>query len=153
MTCKICGSELTQMLFSSFCSKCDEKEAAAKTTKSTTGHSSRFDKNISAAQGWTQKEAIFLARDVQDIIEAFGYHVGLTGGTLYKNGARKDIDLIIYPHRLNKRCRDLRIRCETIVDIIAKYFCTTWNKCAFYRDDKIVYKLGNNIDLFFLCAE
>lgn len=32
-------------------------------------------------------------------------HVGLTGGTLYKDGARKDIDFVVYSHKcFNKIC-------------------------------------------------
>lgn len=45
---------------------------------------------------WTQAEAIELSRLVERIAPEFGAHVGLTGGLLYKDGPRKDADLLIY---------------------------------------------------------
>lgn len=45
---------------------------------------------------WTQKDAVALARAVEAICPAFGCHVALTGGTLYKDGKRKDCDLLFY---------------------------------------------------------
>lgn len=43
-------------------------------------------------------EAVILARVVERIAPRFGFHVALTGGCLYKDGERKDIDLLFYPH-------------------------------------------------------
>lgn len=48
------------------------------------------------ATPWTQQAAIDLCRDVEQICPAFGCHVALTGGTLYKEGERKDCDLLFY---------------------------------------------------------
>ena len=45
---------------------------------------------------WTQEEAISLCRDIERIAPEFGCHVALTGGCLYKSGARKDLDLLFY---------------------------------------------------------
>jgi hypothetical protein len=45
---------------------------------------------------WTQEQAIELCRKVEPIVAQFGCHVALTGGLLYKSGARKDCDLIVY---------------------------------------------------------
>ena len=45
---------------------------------------------------WTHSQAVELARAVEAIIPDFGAHVALTGGSLYKDGERKDADLIIY---------------------------------------------------------
>ena len=45
--------------------------------------------------------AISLCKDLYDVLSPEGYFVALTGGTLYKEGERKDIDLIIYRHRVN----------------------------------------------------
>lgn len=50
----------------------------------------------SAAAPWTQADAIALCRDVEAICPAFGCHVALTGGCLYKDGERKDADLLFY---------------------------------------------------------
>jgi hypothetical protein len=45
---------------------------------------------------WTQKEAIALCHKVELVCPAYGCHVALTGGTLYKDGPRKDCDLLFY---------------------------------------------------------
>lgn len=45
---------------------------------------------------WTQAEAIALCRMVELVAPAFGCHVALTGGLLYKEGTRKDCDLVFY---------------------------------------------------------
>lgn len=45
---------------------------------------------------WTLGEAVILIRDIERICPAFGCHVALTGGVLYKNGERKDLDILIY---------------------------------------------------------
>lgn len=45
---------------------------------------------------WTQKQAVALCREVEAVCPPFGCHVALTGGTLYKEGPRKDLDLLFY---------------------------------------------------------
>lgn len=45
---------------------------------------------------WTQREAIDLCIKLERIAPAFGAHVALTGGLLYKSGQRKDCDILIY---------------------------------------------------------
>jgi hypothetical protein len=45
---------------------------------------------------WTQAEALELAKLVEAIAEHCGAHVALTGGCLYKDGKRKDCDLLFY---------------------------------------------------------
>lgn len=45
---------------------------------------------------WTLDEAIALIKLVEDIAPACGCHVALTGGLLYKDGPRKDLDLLFY---------------------------------------------------------
>lgn len=45
---------------------------------------------------WTQDEAISLCRYIEFICPQFGCHVALTGGTLYKDGPRKDLDILFY---------------------------------------------------------
>jgi hypothetical protein len=49
-----------------------------------------------ASAKWTQTEAIALCREVEAVCPAAGCHVALTGGTLYKDGERKDLDLLFY---------------------------------------------------------
>lgn len=49
---------------------------------------------------WTQEEAIeFAATLIEPYARANEYHVALTGGTLYKKGPRKDVDIVLYSHQ------------------------------------------------------
>jgi hypothetical protein len=45
---------------------------------------------------WVQSEAIELCRALEAITPRFGAHVALTGGSLYKDGPRKDCDIVLY---------------------------------------------------------
>lgn len=45
---------------------------------------------------WTQREAIAFCTMLEPIAAKYGGHVALTGGTLYKDGMRKDVDILIY---------------------------------------------------------
>ena len=45
---------------------------------------------------WTQAHAIALCRQIEAICPEFGCHVALTGGCLYKDGERKDLDVLFY---------------------------------------------------------
>lgn len=45
---------------------------------------------------WTQAEGIALCRQIEGISPRFGLHVALTGGLLYKDGQRKDADILLY---------------------------------------------------------
>ena len=45
---------------------------------------------------WTQAQALDLCRRVETVCPAFGCHVALTGGLLYKDGERKDCDILFY---------------------------------------------------------
>lgn len=45
---------------------------------------------------WTQEEAIKMARNIEEVARLVGAHIGLTGGCLYKDGPRKDLDIVVY---------------------------------------------------------
>lgn len=47
-------------------------------------------------KAWTQQEAIELCRSIEAVCPLFGCHVALTGGLLYKEGARTDLDILFY---------------------------------------------------------
>ena len=53
---------------------------------------------------WTHSEAVELCRRLETFAPDFGAHVALTGGTLYKDGARKDADIVVY--RIRQRALD-----------------------------------------------
>lgn len=45
---------------------------------------------------WTQSQAIKLCTLIEMLCPKFGCHVALTGGLLYKDGERKDCDILFY---------------------------------------------------------
>lgn len=45
---------------------------------------------------WTQAEAIRLCKQLEEFAPTYGCHVALTGGLLYKDGPRKDADILLY---------------------------------------------------------
>jgi hypothetical protein len=49
-----------------------------------------------SAPRWTQAQAIDLCRAIESIAPQYGCHVALTGGTLYRDGERKDADILFY---------------------------------------------------------
>lgn len=57
-------------------------------------------------QMWQQCEALDLVRRIEAICPKYGCHVALTGGLLYKDGPRKDADILFY-----------RIRQEPKIDV------------------------------------
>lgn len=46
-----------------------------------------------------QAQAIYLCQLIENICPEFGCHVALTGGCLYKEGQRKDVDIMFYRTR------------------------------------------------------
>lgn len=51
---------------------------------------------MTAQTNWTLSEAIALLAAIEQFAPSFGAHVALTGGLLYREGARKDLDVVIY---------------------------------------------------------
>lgn len=49
-----------------------------------------------SAHRWTLAPAVDLCRLIEAICPEFGCHVALTGGCLYKDGERKDLDILFY---------------------------------------------------------
>lgn len=45
---------------------------------------------------WSLEEAIVLIKNIEAICPQYNCHVALTGGLLYKEGRRKDLDIIFY---------------------------------------------------------
>lgn len=45
---------------------------------------------------WTREEALDFCFAIEAVCPAFGCHVALTGGLLYKEGPRKDCDILFY---------------------------------------------------------
>jgi hypothetical protein len=45
---------------------------------------------------WTLEDAIEVCTLIEGIAPEYGFHVALTGGLLYKQGERKDCDILLY---------------------------------------------------------
>jgi len=43
-----------------------------------------------------QSEAVLLCKHIEVFAPVYGCHVALTGGCLYKDGDRKDVDILFY---------------------------------------------------------
>ena len=90
---------------------------------------------------WTLQSAATLCRIVESIAPAYGCHVALTGGTLYKDGERKDCDILFYRIR-QKETIDIQGLKHALVDagfIMGEEY--GWVHKAHF--------LGKNIDMFF----
>jgi hypothetical protein len=61
-----------------------------------TGASAVASSDLSEEVQWTRSEAIELCFKIETICPKYGCHVALTGGLLYKQGIRKDCDIVLY---------------------------------------------------------
>jgi hypothetical protein len=52
---------------------------------------------------WTHEQAVGLCRLIEPVAKNYGCHVALTGGCLYKDGVRKDCDILFYRIRQVER--------------------------------------------------
>ena len=52
---------------------------------------------------WTLEEAQALVAKIWEPLAKAGFHVGLTGSTLYNRASNKDLDLIVYPHKTGEK--------------------------------------------------
>ena len=90
---------------------------------------------------WTQAEAVALCREIEAACPPFGCHVALTGGTLYKDGPRKDLDVLFYRIRQVKEIDEAGLFLA-LADIgVERRSGFGWCIKALYR--------GKNIDCFF----
>ncbi len=90
---------------------------------------------------WTQPEAIALACLVESVAPSFGCHVALSGGCLYKEGERKDVDLILY-----------RIRQAADIDILGLFEALRQYGIFMTKDHGFCVKAqqnGRSIDFLF----
>ena len=52
---------------------------------------------------WNRDDAIAMCQQLEAVVPACGAHVALTGGCLFKDGDRKDLDVVIYRIRQDDR--------------------------------------------------
>jgi hypothetical protein len=90
---------------------------------------------------WTRQELIELCIAIEAVCPRYGCHVAMTGGCLYKQGPRKDADILFY-----------RIRQEKFIDgdgLFAALNCLGLRYVSVFRWCwKFNYE-GKNVDLLF----
>lgn len=92
---------------------------------------------------WTQQLAIDLCVAIEAIAPDFGCHVALTGGSLYKSGERKDVDVLFY------RIRQVdKIDREGLLKALRKRLGLLPVSSHGWVE-KVSTPLGHNVDLFF----
>jgi hypothetical protein len=90
---------------------------------------------------WTLEEAVALCRAIEAVAPAYGCHVALTGGVLYKDGPRKDLDLLFY-----------RVRQVVLVDQEGLFVALSGLGVVVVRGRSWCFKAvhgGRTIDMFF----
>lgn len=90
---------------------------------------------------WTQAEALDLCRRIEDFCPTFGCHVALTGGLLYKDGPRKDADILFY------RIRQVeKIDVDGLLSALSRVGVAKTSGFGFVHKAEFN---GKNVDLFF----
>lgn len=90
---------------------------------------------------WTLLRASQLCEEIEEFAPLYGAHVALTGGCLYRKGARKDADLLFYCIRQLNRIDE-----EGLLEALRKHGLEIGAHHGW------VYKakwLGDDVDLFF----
>lgn len=87
------------------------------------------------AKKWTRQEALALCTRIEPIAAKYGAHVALTGGCLYKEGARKDVDILIYRIRQEPgiRAREMFAEMYDVLNIQG-HACFGWVAKATIED-------------------
>jgi hypothetical protein len=106
---------------------------------------------------WVLESGLLLVRQLADVLEPFGYGVGLCGSVLHQGRSRKDLDVIVFPHRTDKADKNmvLRILSDVGLKLISDVDVVraAWKKLHNSDDQKEVrvyeYK-DQRIDIFFL---
>jgi hypothetical protein len=93
---------------------------------------------------WRLHDCVALCRLLEPIASQCGAHVGLTGGNLYKDGPRKDCDIVVYIHGGAKEIERDKLRALIDINLAADW---SWVKiCG--RVYKARYK-NKPVDLIF----
>ena len=99
--------------------------------------------------GWTQAQAVAFCCDVEAIAATQGWHVALTGGTLYKAGERKDADVMFYRVRQARLEGDeLHAAAEVLLNTLASSLCLQRTTDHWWVR-KAIDGAGRHIDFFF----
>lgn len=98
----------------------------------------------------TLEEGVDTARKLEEVAKNCGFHVALTGGVLYRGSSRKDVDIVVYPHRKDGKHDKEAFLQALLAAGASNVFQTDPN----HNDKDVVLITFNNlrIDLFFLRA-
>ncbi len=103
---------------------------------------------------WTLELAVKLVKKLEPELSNSGYHCALTGSVLYKGSSEKDLDIVIYPHDVDKQSIWDRTSIKDFLKTFFKSEIKTCGGASQIRDDKHVAWLitpdGRRIDFFFL---
>lgn len=97
---------------------------------------------------FTLQDGVDLIRIVEPILIEIGYHCALHGSVLYKGASEKDIDIIIYPHKIDSLKPEAEIFTVLLAVGITPTFDHPRSKC-----DKVIWPCsaqGRRVDLFFM---
>jgi hypothetical protein len=99
---------------------------------------------------WTHNEAVELCKLIEPIAQQYGAHVALSGGLLYKEGERKDCDLVFYRHR-QARFLDKTQLLEALRAGRLLYMANDYGFCVKAWSDfgTAVSSIGRSVDLLF----
>ena len=90
---------------------------------------------------WTLPQAVDLCRQIEAVAPLYGCHVALTGGCLYKDGDRKDLDILFYRIRQVVTVDEAGLFSALKTIGVVKVSGFGWCHKATYE--------GRNIDIFF----
>lgn len=96
---------------------------------------------------WTLADAIPLCTHLEMIAVQYECHIGLTGGLLYKDGPRKDLDVVVYRRGMYKGETELPPYNRT--ELIEAFSKVVTIEGEFTRVVKASYK-GKPVDLLFV---
>lgn len=92
---------------------------------------------------WTLPEAVEICRRIEAIAPLYGCHVALTGGCLFQDGLRKDLDILFYRIRQAERIDTEKLLGGLKTLGIEEYEDNGFCIKAFMPNDE------KNIDMFF----
>ena len=96
------------------------------------------------------EDAIFLCQELEPKLAAEGYHCAITGSVLFKGSSKKDLDLVVYPHKTSEQYADHAALLTKLGFTVEADRTEVHGR---YGDSKIVFQtwfLNIRVDVFFL---
>lgn len=95
---------------------------------------------------FTMESAVALIRELEPKFFAHNYHTALTGSVLYSGASDKDLDIVLYPHKPDKK----KSKDEMVALITALGFTVTRDKFINEYPEPVVIteRDGKRVDFF-----